>query len=165
MENAPSKAAPTAFLPNAERHNPDPGYLTHLLAKTGLSQRGSARLIGLEERAWRNFLAHKSTLPYAVQYCLEVLARSGVDEPPKDTGVWFDTKQRPLRESDAGRLIWAKCDGQLVAAVVRKDGFGVTLEPVAQNSTGRHALGANTVSQYVLIDAPPDGGQASEGNR
>jgi len=64
--------------PNAENHNPDPAYLRDLIDQAGISQRKAARLIGIDERTMRSYLASRTTkkamnAPYAVQYCLEQL--------------------------------------------------------------------------------------------
>ena len=66
--------------PDATLHNPDPRYLRSLVAQTELTQREIARRIGISERTLRTFLADRGaatagSAPYAVQYCLEVLAR------------------------------------------------------------------------------------------
>jgi hypothetical protein len=66
--------------PDAEKYNPDPSYLRELIAKSGLSQRETARRIGISERYLRQLLASpdkKTALvaPYPIQYCIEQLAR------------------------------------------------------------------------------------------
>lgn len=79
--------------PDASLHDPAPDYLRSLIARSGLSQRGAARAIGVSERAIRQYLAGRRRLadgrvlpvlaPYPVQFALEALAlarRNGV--PP-----------------------------------------------------------------------------------
>lgn len=68
--------------PNAENYKRDPQYLRGLIEQSGLSQRKAARLIGIDERLMRAYLASpdlKSAreAPYAVQFCLECLAETG----------------------------------------------------------------------------------------
>ncbi len=65
--------------PDATKHNPDPDYLRGLVEQSGMTQRAVARLIGIDERLFRMYLANrqaKSALdaPYPVQFCLEALA-------------------------------------------------------------------------------------------
>ncbi len=60
--------------PNAENHNPAPDYLRDLVERIGLSQRATAKEIGIDERTFRNYLSGKTTAPYPVQYTLESLA-------------------------------------------------------------------------------------------
>lgn len=72
--------------PNADRYNPDPAYLRELIdniADPSLqfggkpSQQKVAARLGIPSRTFRQYLtdqaSHKDA-PYAVQYCLEVLA-------------------------------------------------------------------------------------------
>lgn len=65
--------------PDSQKHNPDPAYLRELVTKAGLSQRKAATLIGITDRAMRQYLADRKAAtainaPYAVQFCLECLA-------------------------------------------------------------------------------------------
>lgn len=62
--------------PNSKYKNSDTEYLRELIDKIGLSQRATARLIGVNESTLRSYLNpnHDSICPYPVQYCLEVLA-------------------------------------------------------------------------------------------
>jgi hypothetical protein len=65
--------------PNAENYKRDPQYLRGLIEKAGISQRQAARLIGIDERLMRAYLANPALrssreAPYAVQFCLESLA-------------------------------------------------------------------------------------------
>ena len=62
------------MLPNPANHNPAPAYLRALVSKTGLSQRGCARALGVSERSFRYWLRGKPPIPYAAQYALEQLA-------------------------------------------------------------------------------------------
>jgi DNA-binding transcriptional regulator YiaG len=62
-------------LPDTKNHNPDPVYIRGLLDKANLSQRHFSRLIGVNDRTVRNWVAVPS-IPYSAQYCLEVLATS-----------------------------------------------------------------------------------------
>lgn len=66
--------------PNIKHHNPDPIYLRFLLEQAGLSQRAAARTLGVSERMMRYYLVHADNpnyrpMPYAVQFCLECLAK------------------------------------------------------------------------------------------
>jgi len=67
--------------PDARLHDPDPDYLRSLIERSGLSQRGAARAIGVSERMMRAYLADPATAstaaaaPYPVQFALEALAR------------------------------------------------------------------------------------------
>lgn len=154
MDTAPARASPTAFLPDASNHRTDPAYLQHLLAKTELSERAAERLLGLGDRSLRNFMQGKSRIPYMLQFCMEVLARSGTSEPPRETGVWFFAKQRPLRDTDAGRLIIARVSSDLRFGRVEMDGYGVTIHAVPGMSVDGGRISANVVSEYVLVDGP-----------
>ena len=61
--------------PNALHAKPaTPGYLRELVESSGLSQRESARRLGVNERTMRFWLVGKFPIPYTAQYCLEVLA-------------------------------------------------------------------------------------------
>ena len=62
--------------PNSRHKNSDTEYLRELIDKIGLSQRATARLIGVNESTLRSYPNpnHDSICPYPVQYCLEVLA-------------------------------------------------------------------------------------------
>jgi hypothetical protein len=65
--------------PNAENYKRDPQYLRTLIERAGISQRQAARLIGIDERLMRAYLADPAIrsareAPYAVQFCLECLA-------------------------------------------------------------------------------------------
>jgi len=60
--------------PDSKKHNPNPDYLRDLLEKAGLSQRAAAKIIGVKERTFRNYLADGTECPYPVQFCLENLA-------------------------------------------------------------------------------------------
>ncbi len=64
------------ILPNAQEYNKDTMYLRSLIDKIGLSQRATARLIGVNESTLRGYLNphYASVHPYPVQYCLEILA-------------------------------------------------------------------------------------------
>lgn len=67
--------------PDSARHNPDPQYLRELIDQAGLSQRGIARLLGLHERTFRQYITSRENAtylecPYPVQFALEVLARA-----------------------------------------------------------------------------------------
>ena len=63
------------------KHNPDPTYLRGLLEQAGLSQRAAARTLGVSERMMRYYLVRADNpnyrpMPYAVQFCLEFLAKT-----------------------------------------------------------------------------------------
>jgi len=63
--------------PNASYHNPDPRYLRGLLDSAKITQKEAADLLGITERALRNYLSETADrpAPYLVQYALEQLAR------------------------------------------------------------------------------------------
>lgn len=62
--------------PNASLHNPGPSYLKLLLARARLSQRGAAKLLGINERTMRYYCSGHPDheIPYVVQYALEMAA-------------------------------------------------------------------------------------------
>jgi predicted transcriptional regulator len=62
--------------PDASRHNPDPRYLRGLMQKSGLTQALAAQLIGITEKALRNYISEtvERDAPYAIQFALECLA-------------------------------------------------------------------------------------------
>lgn len=60
--------------PNADRHNSDPNYIRELLKRAGLTQRGAAKRLGINERTMRYYLSGQQKIPYVTQYCLEALA-------------------------------------------------------------------------------------------
>lgn len=70
------------LLPDAEKnHKPDPGYLRNLIKQSGLTQREIARLLGIQERLLRAYLADplltsSREAPYPIQFCLECLANN-----------------------------------------------------------------------------------------
>lgn len=155
MDTATARDAPTAFLPDATNHRPEPDYLQHLLAKTGLSERAAERLLGFGERSLRNFMQGKTRIPYTLQYCMEVLARSGTSEPPRETGVWFDAKQRPVRSADHDRLIVIRFDdGGLVLGRVHGMGYGVGIKQVDYLCVGERIIGTTGIAEYMLVDGP-----------
>ena len=64
--------------PNARHYRKDAQYLRSLIEEAGLTQRKAALLVGVPERTMRDYLNPKkenSVAPYAVQFCLECLAR------------------------------------------------------------------------------------------
>lgn len=72
--------------PNSKTYNPDPDYLRALIAKTGMTQRQVAELIGISPRMIRSYLtftdnATYQKAPYAVQFCLECLANTAPPPP------------------------------------------------------------------------------------
>lgn len=58
----------------------DTDYLSELVKAAGLSARGAARALGVNERAFRYCLAGERKFTYAEQFCLEVLADSAQQE-------------------------------------------------------------------------------------
>ena len=66
------------MIPNSDNYNPSPVYLRSLIEQTGLSQRKTAKVIGVSERVMRNYLSLNpndyTKCPYPVQFCLEYLA-------------------------------------------------------------------------------------------
>jgi len=68
--------------PDLSKYNPDPEYLRKLIDAAGLSQRGAAATIGLNERTMRRYLqleerTGSNVAPYVVQYALEACAGIG----------------------------------------------------------------------------------------
>lgn len=67
--------------PDATHHNPDPRYLLGLIKQAGISQRQTAKLIGMSWTGFRNYLRDESeplyrVADYRVQFALECLADS-----------------------------------------------------------------------------------------
>lgn len=65
--------------PDASQYNPDPAYLRSLIERAGLTQRGAAKLIGINERAMRYYVSlndGRYRASYPVQYALEALAEN-----------------------------------------------------------------------------------------
>ena len=62
--------------PDVAQYNPTREYLLGLIYKAGYTQRSAAKKIGVSERSMRDYLnpAHKSKVPYPVQFALECLA-------------------------------------------------------------------------------------------
>lgn len=64
--------------PSIVFHNPDPKYIRKLLDEAGLNQCEAARLLGIDPRSIRHYIAEgearSSKCPYPIQYCLEALA-------------------------------------------------------------------------------------------
>ena len=74
-------AAPAGvyMTPNARLYNKDALYLRQLIETAGLTQHKAALLVGVPERTMRDYLNPKkenSVAPYAVQFCLECLAKN-----------------------------------------------------------------------------------------
>ena len=66
--------------PDIKNYNPDPVYIRTLLEKAGLSQRKTARILGVSERMMRYYLVHTDDpnyrpMPYTVQFAIECLAQ------------------------------------------------------------------------------------------
>ena len=67
--------------PDIKSHSPKPIYIRALLKKAELSQRKAAHMLGVSERMMRYYLVHTDDpnyrpMPYAVQFCLECLAKT-----------------------------------------------------------------------------------------
>ena len=73
--------------PNAlDNYNPNPDYLRSLIEQASLTQTGAAKLVGVDPRTMRRYLAFTDSknyikAPYAVQYCLERLANKKDSRP------------------------------------------------------------------------------------
>lgn len=147
-----TSAAPV--LPDSTLHNPDPAYLRSLIERANLTQRGAAALIGMHERSMRYVLNGERQIDYPAQYALEVLARGGVADTPIAPPIWFKTKQRPLRKSDAGRLIIGRIAGTYILGRVALDGFGVKVDALPGDGVGSHEVSAGAIGDYVLVDEP-----------
>ena len=68
----------TFMNPDVSKHKPEPDYLRDLIKQSGLSQRATAKRLGLGYSTLRDYLnsGHPSECPYTVQYCLEALAKN-----------------------------------------------------------------------------------------
>jgi len=72
--------------PDISKYNPSPEYLRSLIDAAGLSQRGAAATIGLNERTMRAYLSIAgiyrpgNVAPYCVQYALEACATNKCPE-------------------------------------------------------------------------------------
>jgi plasmid maintenance system antidote protein VapI len=60
-----------------------PLQLQRLLGRAGLSQRGAARAIGINERTMRKYIAGEAKVPLTVEYALRWITRGSeaVSEP------------------------------------------------------------------------------------
>mgnify|MGYP003614543333 CR=1 FL=1 len=73
--------------PNAlDNYNPNPDYLRSLIEQASLTQTDAAKLVGVDPRTMRRYLAFTDSknyikAPYAVQYCLERLANKKDSRP------------------------------------------------------------------------------------
>ena len=82
--------------PDARKHNPDPQYLRTMIESIGLSQRECARIIGINERQMRMYLAstgRREPAPYPVQYALEMLLLTSA----KHTETSIDDHDQPYK--------------------------------------------------------------------
>ncbi|MDX8400821.1 MAG: helix-turn-helix domain-containing protein [Gallionellaceae bacterium] len=61
--------------PNATKHQPSADNIRALISGAGLSQRGAARLIGINERTMRKY-CKDGRYPYLVQFALECLVEN-----------------------------------------------------------------------------------------
>lgn len=64
--------------PDSNNYNPDPHYLRSLIERAGTSQARAAEQLNISPRTMRYYLSladDHNDAPYAVQFCLEVLAR------------------------------------------------------------------------------------------
>lgn len=59
--------------PDASTYDPRPEYLAELVKSTGLTRPVLAKLLGVDERTIRYWLAGKRQFPYSVQFTLECL--------------------------------------------------------------------------------------------
>lgn len=62
--------------PDATQHDPRPEYLRALVERAGITQRETARRIGISDRLLRHYLHGSREAPYPVQYAMERLAAS-----------------------------------------------------------------------------------------
>ena len=69
-----------AHVPDATFRRADAGYIRKLIEDAGLSQRKAAAKLGISDRLMRHYAADQRQMPYALQFCLEVLARDGIAE-------------------------------------------------------------------------------------
>lgn len=61
-------------MPNPARWNPAPDYLVSLLHRSGRTASDCAEVIGIDPDDLHAYVSGKMQCPYAVQFCLEVLA-------------------------------------------------------------------------------------------
>jgi hypothetical protein len=143
----------SGVLPDAVSHRPDPEYIRRLLELANVSQRGFARVVGINERTMRDYVVGASPMPYSVQFCLETLARRGmVADSPLVALPWMKPAQRAFTDADVGRVAIARTTaGSYVAGVVRKDGFGFLVENLHEGGTGGSETRVNALTEYVLV--------------
>jgi hypothetical protein len=139
-------------LPDAKWHRPEKEYVLSLLQRSRLSQRGAARVLGINERTMRYYCSGEQPTPYLVQYALEVLARQGSQEPPP-AQTWHDAKDRPLEKRDAGQIVVGyDKHGTLLAGELVEDEFGVSIR--SSSGVGAHMTPADVVERYALLSQP-----------
>jgi hypothetical protein len=139
-------------LPDAKLHRDDKEYVLSLLQRARLSQRGAARILGINERTMRYYCSGEQPTPYLVQYALEVLARQSPSG--QDAAAWHFTKDRPLEKRDAGQIVVAyDRHGGLLAGELVADEFGVSIR--SSSGIGTHQTLPDLVERYLLVNRPP----------
>lgn len=63
-----------------------PLQLSRTLKSAGLSQRGAARILGINERTMRKYVAGESVIPTAIKYALFWIAHCGDDADLRVSG-------------------------------------------------------------------------------
>jgi hypothetical protein len=138
--------------PDAKWHRDDKEYVLSLLQRAGLSQRGAARILGINERTMRYYCSGDQPTPYLVQYALEVLARQNTSG--QDGEAWHFAQDRPLDRRDTGQLIVAyDRHGALLAGELVADEFGVSIR--SSTGVGAHQTPPELVERYFLVKRPP----------
>jgi hypothetical protein len=167
-QNVIRKYAPE--VPDAKWHRSrDTNYLRELLSVAKLSQRGAAPVLGVDERTMRYKASGERELTYAEQYLLEVLAdkmqtgeamhavhetATPYEVAVKAKGAWHQISDRPLKKSDAGKIIVGFDKYRRpVLGMLTRDNFGLAIREFPAEGTAETPI--ERICVYQLLD-PPD---------
>lgn len=116
-----------------------------LLEAAGLSQRGAARELEIDERTMRRYCSGELPVPKPVALAVERLAGT----------IWHRLKDRPITAADAGKIIVGKDKfGNQICGTLIADGFGLIVkEPSSLDS---RTISADRVGVYTLLDPPAE---------
>ena len=59
--------------PDAATYDPGPQYMAELIESTGLTQEALAKILGVEARTIRHWIAGTRQFPYLAQFAMECL--------------------------------------------------------------------------------------------
>lgn len=116
-----------------------------LLEAAGLSQRGAARELEIDERTMRRYCSGELPVPKPVALAVESLAGT----------VWHRLKDRPITAADAGKMIVARDRiGSPIFGAIHADDFG----PVIRHNgdIDAHTIPVQNVDVYTLLDPPAE---------